>query len=143
MKKQLLAARRMCGGLAVLDIFLGGAAAFAPRLMMRLFAPGKEIEDVSVIRRTGALWLFFVPVQAWAALKPSPGLLRAVAVLRLQEVPADAVWVAAGTGFGWFGKMGIASAPPFNLAAGAFLLRAAERMERGGDGQGTGKEELR
>jgi hypothetical protein len=130
METQLKAARIVCAWLFVLDIALGAGALFAPRTFMRLFAPGGRIEDYALVRRTGALWLFFAPVQAWAVARASdPRALRAVAVLRLQEVPADSVWLLTGRGFGWFGRSGIASAPLFNLATGAFLLGLARRLD--------------
>ncbi|MDD5749021.1 MAG: hypothetical protein PHP64_08295 [Actinomycetota bacterium] len=126
-------ARFLCAGLAILDVFLGGFALFAPGLTMRIFAPGRDTEDLPLLRRTGSIWFTFVLAQVWAAVNGTPRALRAVAVLRLQEVPADIIWRATGRGFGWFGKLGITSAPPFNLAAGLFLLRVAKRLECEGE----------
>jgi hypothetical protein len=124
------AARNVCCFLAATDLFLGSASFLAPRLVLRLLAPGQEPEGEVLMRRTGALWLFFLAVQVWAALHPDrPRALRAVAVLRLQEVPADPVWLAGGKGFGLFGRLGIASAPLVNLASGLYLWHAANRLE--------------
>ncbi len=134
METQLKAARVVCAWLFALDVALGVGALFAPKTLMRLFAPERETEDLALVRRTGALWLFFAPVQAWAALRADdPRALRAVAVLRLQEVTADSVWLSAGRGFGWFGKAGIATAPLFNLGSGAFLLHLARRLDASRD----------
>ncbi len=128
----ILTARNVCRFLVATDLVLGGASFFAPRLVLRALAPGSEPEGEALMRRTGALWLFFLAAQAWAAFHPDdPRALRAVAVLRLQEVPADPVWLAWGRGFGLFGKVGVASAPLVNLASGLYLWRAAGRLERG------------
>lgn len=127
----ILTAGNVCRFLVAADLVLGGASFFAPRLVLKVLAPGNEPEGEALMRRTGALWLFFLAVQSWAALRPDdPRALRAVAVLRLQEVPADPVWLAWGKGFGLFGKVGTASAPLVNLASGLYLWRAAARLER-------------
>ena len=121
-----------CGFLTATDFFLGGASFLAPRLVLKLFSPGRDPQGEALMRRTGALWLFFMAVQAWAALHPeNPRALRAVALLRLQEVPADPVWLATGEGFGLFGKLSMASAPLVNLCAGLYLWHTASRLERG------------
>lgn len=129
--RRVLSAVNVCRFLVATDLVLGGASFFAPRLALKALAPGSEPEGEALMRRTGALWLFFLAVQAWAALRPdNPRALRAAAVLRLQEVPADPVWLAWGKGFGIFGKLGLASAPLVNLASGLYLWRAAARLER-------------
>ena len=50
-------------------------------------------------------------------------------MLRLQEVPADPLWLATGEGFGAFGKFGLVFAPLFNLFAGLFLRSLANDIE--------------
>ena len=60
--------------------------------------------------------------EQWAAL-------RAVAILRLQEVPADPMWLASGKDFGIFGKFGLVFAPLFNLIGGLFLWKLAKDLE--------------
>ncbi|MBK5093648.1 MAG: hypothetical protein JJE48_09065 [Actinobacteria bacterium] len=62
-------------------------------------------------------------------MRENPAALRAVAVLRLQEVSADPIWLATGEGFGAFGKSGLVFAPVFNLLAGLFLWRLAKELE--------------
>ena len=57
----------------------------------------------------------------------------AVSILRLQEVPADPIWLASGEGFGAFGKFGLVFAPIFNLAAGLFLAHLAKELEKKAD----------
>ena len=130
--RSALSPRNVCLFLAATDLVLGGASFLAPRLVLRLLAPDSGPEGEALLRRTGALWLFFLAAQAWAAFHPDdPRALRAVAVLRLQEVPADPVWLAFGKGFGLFGRLGMAAAPLFNLASAFYLWRGASRLERG------------
>lgn len=128
---QILMAKLICWGLVAFDILLGGSSMAAPDFVMRIFAPGKQPEGSPLLRRAASIWLFFVPVQVWAAVRTdNPAALRAVAVLRLQEVPADPVWLASGNHFGAFGKFGLVFAPIFNLAAGSFLAYLASRLEK-------------
>ncbi|MHB8893688.1 MAG: hypothetical protein ACYC99_00715 [Candidatus Geothermincolia bacterium] len=127
---RVLLAKLICAGLAVFDTVLGGASLLAPRLVARTFSPGAEPEDLSLLRRAATIWLFFIPVQIWAALRTeNPNALRAVAILRLQEVPADPTWLATGKGFGIFGKFGLVFAPVFNLVGGLFLWKVAKDLE--------------
>lgn len=126
----LFMAKLLCRSLTIFDIALGGLTVLAPRRLMRLLAPGKEPEEVALLRRAGTTWLFFVPMQAWAAVDTeNPTALRAVSVLRLMDVPADLVWLSTGSGFGWFGKFSLILAPTSNLAAGSFLAYVARRLE--------------
>lgn len=123
-------AKLICWQLVAFDILLGGASLIAPRTVLKLFAPGIEPEGEALLRRAAAIWLFFVPVQLWAALKADdPKALRAVSVLRLQEVLADPIWLKTGSGFGAFGKFGLIFAPTFNLVAGSFLAHVANALE--------------
>lgn len=127
---QVLVARLLCWSLVGFDALLGGLSMFAPKVVMKLFAPGAEPEGASLLRRAAAIWLFFIPVQVWAAVKAeNPRALRTVSILRLQEVPADPIWLATGKGFGIFGKFGLVFAPIFNLVAGSFLWRLADQLE--------------
>jgi hypothetical protein len=127
---KVLFARLLCAGLAVFDALLGGASLLAPKLVSRIFRPGMDPEDVSLLRRAGSIWTFFIPVQIWAAIKgDDPTALRAVSILRLQEVPADPIWLATGKEFGFFGKFGLVFAPIFNLVGGLFLWKVANDIE--------------
>jgi hypothetical protein len=102
-----------------------------PKLVMKGFAPDAEPAGEPLLRRASAIWLFFVPVQIWAAIKTeNPTALRTVSILRLQEVPADPIWLATGEGFGIFGKFGLVFAPVFNLVVGIFLWLLARDLEK-------------
>jgi hypothetical protein len=93
--------------------------------------PGRGAGGRALLRRASAIWLFFVPVQIWAAIKTeNPTALRTVSILRLQEVPADPIWLATGEGFGIFGKFGLVFAPVFNLVVGIFLWLLARDLEK-------------
>lgn len=133
---KLLVARLICWSLVGFDALLGGLSMASPRLVSRIFSPGAEPEGVPLLRRTAAIWLFFIPVQVWAAVNTrNPAALRAVAVLRLQEVPADPVWLASGKQFGRFGKFGLVFAPSFNFAAGFYLWMLARELEKSKRGE--------
>ncbi len=124
-------AKRLCWGLTLLDIALGGFTVLRPRWMMRILTPGVEPAGEALLRRSGTTWLFFAVVQAWAAMdNENPTALRAVSVLRFQDVPVDLVWLASGSGFGWFGKVSLILAPTFNFVVGCFLAHVARRIEK-------------
>lgn len=128
---KVMFARLICWGLVAFDILLGGLSLSKPEFVLRLFSPNTEPEGQPLLRRAGAIWMFFVPVQLWAALRAdNPTALRTVSILRLQEVGADPVWLATGKGFGGFGRFGLVFAPIFNLVAGAYLWLLARDLER-------------
>ena len=128
---RVLIAKLICWSLVGFDILLGGLSLIAPQAVMKAFAPEGAGEGAPLLRRAGSIWTFFVPVQLWAAIKTeNPTALRAVAVLRLQEVPADPVWLATGEDFGFFGKFGLVFAPLFNLVAGTYLWWIARQLDK-------------
>jgi len=128
---RVLIAKLICWSLVGFDILLGGLSLVSPETVMKAFAPEGSQEGASLLRRAGSIWTFFVPVQLWAALKTeNPTALRAVAILRLQEVPADPIWLATGEGFGFFGKFGLVFAPLFNLVAGTYLWWVARQLDK-------------
>jgi len=130
---KVLIAKLICWSLVGFDILLGGLSLIAPKTVMKGFAPEGGQEGAPLLRRAGSIWAFFVPVQLWAAIKTeNPTALRAVAILRLQEVPADPVWLATGEGFGFFGKFGLVFAPIFNLVAGTYLWWVARQLDKEG-----------
>jgi hypothetical protein len=130
---KILIAKLILWSLVGFDILLGGLSLVAPRLVMKTFAPDAEPAGEPLLRRAATIWAFFVPIQLWAAIKTeNPTALRAVSVLRLQEVPADPMWLATGEGFGFLGKFGLVFAPIFNLIAGAYLWWVARQLENEG-----------
>ena len=56
-------ARFLCANLAAFDILLGGSALAAPSLVLKLFSPKRQAAGEALLRRAGAIWLFFVPMQ--------------------------------------------------------------------------------
>lgn len=112
--------------LVVIDVVLGGVAVFFPSVYMRFIHPYAAPDTpVYLLQRAGAVWLGYLVVQAiavfWCIDKPEWVLV--VGVLRLIEVPADALYVSVGTGFGSFGRFGLIVAPIFNLIVGWMLVR--------------------
>ena len=130
---KVLIAKLICWSLVGFDILLGGLSLVSPETVMKAFAPEGGFQGAPLLRRAGSIWTFFVPVQFWAALKTkNPTALRAVAILRLQEVPADPIWLATSEGFGFFGKFGLVFAPLFNLVAGTYLWWVARQLDKEG-----------
>ncbi len=129
-EKIILFNKLICFGLFLFDMLLGLSSLIAPRTVQKLFQPYAEPQGEWFLRRAATIWLFFVPVQLWAMLRAdNPKALRAVAVLRLQEIGADPVWLATGEGFGKIGKFGLVFAPLFNLFVGSYLWYAAKVLE--------------
>lgn len=127
---KILIARLVCWSLVGFDILLGGMSLLSPKTVMKGFQPSAEPQGTPLLRRAASIWLFFVPVQIWAAIKTDdPTALRAVSILRLQEVPADPIWLATGEHFGLFGKFGLVFAPLFNLVVGVFLWMLAREID--------------
>ncbi|MFW5967838.1 MAG: SDR family NAD(P)-dependent oxidoreductase [Persicimonas sp.] len=137
----LEATRAPLGALAVFDVGLGATAVFLPDLYNRLMHPrrgrGRRDAPDYLLARTGTQWLFFSAVQGVAALQPAerPGWVLGAGVLRLLDVPADLVYLLRSDDQGLLGKLGLASAPIFNLATGALLVYAGYRGLRARRGQ--------
>jgi len=117
--------RALLVALAVFDTALGLASVAAPQVVADLLWPAAGPGGLALIRRTGAIWLFFAAVEATAVARP--GLVRLVALLRWMDVPADALWFLFADGLTTFGKLGIGLAPLANIAIGAALWRSTSR----------------
>ncbi len=117
--------RALLVALAVFDTALGLASAAMPQLVADLLWPAAGPGGLAMIRRTGAIWLFFAAVEATAVARPR--LVRFVALLRWMDVPADALWFFTADGLTTLGKLGIGLAPLANIAIGAALWRTRDR----------------
>ncbi len=108
-------------GLCIFDIGLGMTASLLPNMYKRLIhGAGKTNSgDPQLLQRTGTLWLVFAGVQGIAAGNPEdrPGWVMATGVLRLMDVPADPVYYADSRNLTSIGRLGLLSAPVFNLLA--------------------------
>jgi hypothetical protein len=130
LKKTTRTTRIICIALAILDLFLGGAALFFPKLYLLFMQPGALDDPTYLIQRTGTVWLVFSAVQFIAFFKTprwrAPVLV--VAGFRLMEVPADPVYLLTARGLGNMGVLGLAAAPILNLVVGTYLLLAWRKM---------------
>ena len=118
--------RPTLGLLVIIDIVLGGVAVFFPSVYMRFIHPYAPPDTpVYLLQRAGAVWLGYLVVQAIAFFWyiDIPEWVLVVGILRLIEVPADALYVTVGSGFGSFGRFGLIVAPIFNLIVGWMLVR--------------------
>ena len=121
----------MCRNLAIFDGISGATAVLAPRLMMKVLARGGPPEDAQLLRRAGVGWLAMAAVQARAMLMPDdPAALKAVAVVRLMEVPSLLLLLRSRSRI--LGKLVLWSAPVLNVAVARVLWKWAREMERSG-----------
>lgn len=118
--------RWVTGPLALFDLGLGGTAAFAPGLYMRLMHTPDPGAGHFMLQRTGVLWLVFALCQAIACVAPRrlPQVVLVVAALRLMDVPADLVYLATTAPVTAFGWLSLLTVPVINAAVGGFLLFA-------------------
>lgn len=124
--------RILCSYLVIHNMILTAYSLFSPRKVLKFFQPQVEPEPQTLwlLRREAAGWLLFILIQLWATIRADdPRALRAAALLRLQAVGPDAMWLVMGEGFGKVGKISLASASLFNLAAGTYLWKAARALE--------------
>jgi hypothetical protein len=115
--------RQLAGGLAAFDLVLGVTALFFPATYLALLHPAFAGGPTYLLARTGAIWLFFAGVEAWAAFLG--GSLALVGALRLMDVPADPVYFASAGDLGTLGRIALLGSPLFNAAAGLYLVRHA------------------
>jgi len=121
----------MCRNLAIFDGISVATAVLAPRLMMKVLARGGPPEDAPLLRRAGVVWLAMAAVQARAMLMPDdPAALKAVAVVRLMEVPSLLLLLRSRSRI--LGKLVLWSAPVLNVAVARVLWKWAREMERSG-----------
>lgn len=124
-------ARKLCVGLGVFDLLLGGLATFTPTAYAALFHSNLADPPTDLIVRTGLLWLFFCAAELRAGLGAVDSRwLVIVASLRLMDVPADLAYAVLARGAAWYSHAMILMAPPFNLVMAAYLWRCTQRMKR-------------
>jgi hypothetical protein len=117
-------------GMIVFDLVLGLGALLVPEVVAQLLWPTAGPDAMSLLRRTGCLWLFFAAAQVAAWQRPvSPERLRFVALLRWMDVPADITWVCSAHGLSGFGMLAIGGSPVCNLLLGVILWRTADRLD--------------
>lgn len=121
----------LCWGLFLFDLALGSVATLWPQLYLDIVHPALDTPQIDLVRRTGALWLAFSAV-ALRAATAAPALrarwFLVLAVIRLVEVPADAVYAALLSGASAWSQALIAAAPVLNLILGLFLLRLSRKL---------------
>jgi hypothetical protein len=119
----------LLASLIVFDLALGLGSILAPSLIEALAWPTASVDAGVLLRRTGAIWLFFALAELAAFSKPTGERLRLVAVLRWMDVLADTLWLAFGSGFTTLGLLAIGAAPVCNLGFGILLWRYAARRD--------------
>lgn len=123
----------LCWGLFMFDLVLGTVCVFRPDVYLDIFHPTLDTPQVELIRRTGVLWLVFAAVAARAAtVVPArrAAWFLVLAVLRLMDVPADALYAVTASGASVLSRALLWSAPPLNMAMGGYLYWLAWAQRR-------------
>lgn len=116
----MFATRWLTGPLALFDLALGATALAFPEFYMKLLHGGGSH---FLLQRTGVLWLFFAAAEIAAFARPRRETVGLVAMLRLMDVPADAVYFFTSPSLTWFGRWSLIVSPVFNACAGIWLFR--------------------
>ncbi len=121
---RLAHSRIITGPLCLFDLFLGITAVFLPGFYMRLLQPDAAADPTYLLGRTGMLWLGFSVIQGAAFFWYGgfPEWVLVVAVLRLNDVPADLYYGLADLSLGGFGRLSLLFASVFNTIVGIVLL---------------------
>jgi hypothetical protein len=124
--------RLLTGPLALFDLGLGIVALGFPDFYQRVLQTDPGPGPTYLLGRTAIIWLGFclAEVIAFFFYRRLPEWVLIVAVMRLDDVPADLYYRFADPSLGQFGKMTLLFTPAFNLVAGILLLLAYFKARR-------------
>jgi hypothetical protein len=119
--------------LVVLDIVLATLAIAFPATWTEAMHGLPYIDPAGLLRRTGALWVAFVVLQAIALVRwpRQQYWLPLVAGVRLTELFSDWVTIVAAQQMTTLGTVGLLIAPPANLLFGLILISTYKRLRSG------------
>jgi len=91
------------------------------------------VDPAGLLRRTGALWVAFVGLQAIALVRwqKQPYWLTLIAGVRFTELFSDWVTIFAAQKMTLAGTLGLAVSPPANLIFGLILIATYKRLQSG------------
>lgn len=126
------APRWITGPLSVFDLVLGLCAVATPGLYVSLMHG--SLDSTFLVQRTGMIWLFFCACETAAFVAPTrwPLFVFAVGILRLMDVPADAVYLVTSQSLTTLGRISLIAAPLFNAVVGIVLIRLYSSASRSG-----------
>ena len=119
--------------LIVLDIVLSTLAIAFPNTWFRAMHDMDYVDPAGLLRRTGALWVAFVMLQAIALVRwqKRPYWLTLIAGVRFTELFSDWVTIYASQKMTLAGTLGLAISPPANLIFGLILISTYQRLQSG------------
>lgn len=117
--------------LVLLDVFLSTIALAFPDRWAQVMHGLPYEDSAGLLRRTGAVWVAFVVLQAIALFRwrKQPYWLPLVAGVRFTELFSDWVTIFAAKQMTTIGTIGLLLAPPANLLFGLILLSAYRRLQ--------------
>lgn len=126
------ASRWITGPLALFDLVLGIGAVAMPGLYLSLMHGSAE--SGVLVQRTGMIWLFFCACETTAFFGSVrwPLSVFVVGILRLMDVPADAVYGIVSPSLTALGRISLVAAPLFNAVAGVVLIRLYSSSSKSG-----------
>lgn len=126
------ASRWITGPLAIFDLILGVGAVATPGLYLSWMHG--SVESGFLVQRTGMIWLFFCACETTAFFASTrwPLSVFVVGILRLMDVPADAVYGIVSPSLTTLGRISLVAAPLFNAVAGIVLIRLYSSSPRSG-----------
>jgi len=124
--------RFLTGPLALFDLSLGIMALGFPTVYLSLLEPTSVHVSTYMLQRTGIIWLGFFAAEtiAFFFYDRLPEWVLIVAVMRVDDVPADLFYRFADHELGWFGKWTLMLTPAFNIVAGVALFVMYFRARR-------------
>ena len=119
--------------LVALDIVLSTVALAFPERWFSIMHGLAYDDPAGLLRRTGALWVAFVLLQAIALVRwqKQPYWLTLIAGVRFTELFSDWVTIFAAKQVTAIGTLGLLIAPPANLVFGLILISTYKRLQSG------------
>lgn len=119
--------------LVALDVVLSTIAIGFPDHWFRIMHGMSYVDPAGLLRRTGALWVAFVLLQAIALVRwqRQPYWLTLVAGVRFTELFSDWTTIAAAEHMTAGGTLGLVISPPANLVFGLILISTYKRLQSG------------
>lgn len=124
--------RWLTGPLAIFDLGLGVLALFFPRVYLELLQPGAVHGPTYMLGRTAIIWIGFCLAEtiAFFFYRLLPEWVLIVAVMRVDDVPADLYYRFADHSLGNFGKWTLLLTPLINTIAAIALFVLYFRARR-------------
>lgn len=123
----------LLGFLVALDVVLATCALALPNTWFAVMHDRPYIDPAGLLRRTGAVWVAFLLLQAIALVRwrRAPYWLALIAGVRLTEIFSDLTTLAVADHVTWFARLTLPMATLTNLVVGWFLIVSYRRLVPG------------